>query len=63
MFEFNILKNFIQKINTIRNKKKLLDSLKIGDLVWAKMPFSKKKLNLIEEVTLSKWNRFSSWEK
>lgn len=49
MFEFNILKNFIQKINTIRNKKKLLNSLKIGDLVWAKMPFSKKQLNLIEE--------------
>lgn len=49
MFKFNILKSFIQKINTIKNQKKLLDSLNQGDLVWAKMPLSKKELNTIKE--------------
>ena len=48
MFKFNILKSFIQKITIIKNQKKLFDSLNSGDLVWAKMPLSKKELNSIE---------------
>ena len=49
MFRFNILKNFIQKINIFKNQKRLLKSLNPGDLVWAKMPLSKKELNSIAE--------------
>lgn len=49
MFKFNILKNFVQKITMIKTQKRLLDSLIPGDLVWAKMPLSKKELNSISE--------------
>ena len=49
MFKFNIFKIFIQKTKQIKNQKKLLESIKPGDLVWAKMPLSKKELNQIEE--------------
>lgn len=49
MFKFNILKNFIQKIKIIKNQKRLLESLNAGDLVWAKMPLSKKELKNIAE--------------
>ena len=49
MFKFKIFKIFIQKTNQIKNQKKLLESIKPGDLVWAKMPLSKKELNQIEE--------------
>ena len=49
MFEFNILKNFIQKITIIKSQKRLLDSLNPGDLVWAKIPLTKKELNSIVE--------------
>ena len=49
MFRFNILKNFIQKINIFKNQKRLLKSLNRGDLVWAKMPLSRKELNSIAE--------------
>lgn len=49
MFEFNILKNFIQKITIIKSQKRLLDSLNPGDLVWAKMPLTKRELNSIVE--------------
>ena len=48
MFKFNILKNFIQKISIIKNQKKLFNSLNSGDLVWSKMPLSKKELNCID---------------
>lgn len=47
MFELNILKNFMQKITIIKNQKILLDSLNSGDLVWAKMPLTKKELSNI----------------
>ena len=49
MFKFNILKNLNQKIKNIFSQKKLLESLNSGDLVWAKMPLSKKELNKIQE--------------
>lgn len=49
MFKFYILKSLIQKINIIKSKKNLLNSLNPGDLVWAKMPLSKKRLNNIEK--------------
>lgn len=49
MFKFNIFKIFIQKTNQIKNQKKLLESIKPGDLVWAKMPLPRKELNQIEE--------------
>lgn len=49
MFKFNILRNFIQKISIIINQKRLLNSLAVGDLVWAKMPLPKKELNSIDE--------------
>ena len=49
MLKFNIIKSFIQKINTVKSQKKLLNSLNPGDLVWAKMPLPKKQLNKIEE--------------
>lgn len=50
MFKFIILKNFIQKIKNIKNQKNILNSLQAGDLVWAKMPLSKKELKLINET-------------
>lgn len=46
----NILKKLIQKIINIKNQKQLINSLKSGDLVWAKMPLSKSKLKTIEET-------------
>lgn len=49
MFKFSILKKFIQKINIIKSQKKLLNSLNPGDLVWAKMPLSRKELNKVEK--------------
>ena len=49
MSKFNILKILIQNINKIKNQKKLLNSLDPGDLVWAKMPLSKKELKSIEK--------------
>lgn len=49
MFKFNIFKIFIQKTKKIKNQKKLLESIKPGDLVWAKMPLSRKELRKIEE--------------
>ncbi len=49
MFKFNMFNKFISKINDIKKQKSLLDSLKPGDLVWAKMPLSKKELNKIPE--------------
>ena len=49
MFKFKIFKNFIQKTNQIKNQKKLLESIKQGDLVWAKMPLPRKELKQIEE--------------
>lgn len=49
LFKFNIFKIFIQKTNQIKNQKKLLESVKPGDLVWAKMPLPKKELKQIEE--------------
>lgn len=49
MFKFNIIKSFIQKINSIKLQKKLLNSLNVGDLVWAKMPLHKKELNKLEK--------------
>lgn len=47
---FKIFKNIIKKINTIRQQKNLLYSLKPGDLVWAQMPLPQKELNKIEET-------------
>ncbi|MCI8621061.1 MAG: hypothetical protein HFJ50_04815 [Clostridia bacterium] len=49
MFMFNFLKNLIFKLKADTSQKKLLNSIKIGDLVWAKMPLSKKELKKIEE--------------
>lgn len=49
MLKFYILKTFIQKINIIKSQKKLLNSLNLGDLVWAKMPLPKKELNKVEK--------------
>lgn len=47
---FKILKKFIHKIAIIKNQKKLLASLCPGDLVWAKMPLSKKELKSIAKA-------------
>lgn len=49
MFKINIFKIFIQKTKQIKNQKKLLESIKPGDLVWAKMPLPRKELKKIEE--------------
>lgn len=49
MLKFIISKNLHQLINAIKFKKQLLNSLNPGDLVWSKMPLSKKELNKIEE--------------
>ena len=49
MFKFNIFKIFIQKTNQIKNQKKLLESSNPGDLIWAKMPLSRKELSKIEK--------------
>ena len=49
LFKINIFKIFIQKTNQIKNQKKLLESIKPGDLVWAKMPLPRKELKQIEE--------------
>lgn len=45
----NILKMLSQKVNTIKYQNNLLRSLTAGDLVWSKMPFSKKELSSIEK--------------
>lgn len=49
MFIFNFFKNLIAKAKANIDQKELLKSLNVGDLVWAKMPLSKRELKNIEE--------------
>ena len=45
----NLLKILKQKINELKSQKYLLTNVQVGDLVWSKMPFSKKELDKIEQ--------------
>lgn len=49
MINFSFLKNLISNIRAKAIQKNLLASIKVGDLVWAKMPLSKKELKNIEK--------------
>lgn len=49
MIKFKILRDFMKRLKSNKQQKKLLKELNIGDLVWAKMPLSKKELATIEK--------------
>lgn len=49
MFKFIVSKIFLQLIYPLKFKMNLLNSLNPGDMVWSKMPLSRKELNKIEE--------------